>query len=229
MQWHHISGLCFGVVTLTWASSGLLSMGPFNWFRSAPPSTTEREASTGGPLKVALLTIESMKTSVAAIEPSCAPKALESMQFHGEPFWTARRAPSESDAARWMHDAMLEIAEAAIPGVSVLDAVWLQEYDSYYYDPRGSRPLPVLRVRYQDKHATWLSQGLHSLDFPFLYFQPPLWDIVVIALSIGGTSLSVTTMLPAWRRLTRRGRALAAWRPRRVAAQGRSSVEDARS
>jgi hypothetical protein len=38
---------------------------------------------------------------------------------------------------------------------------------------------------------------LHSLDFPFLYFQRPLWDIVVVGLSIGGTVLSVTTIVPA--------------------------------
>jgi hypothetical protein len=121
---------------------------------------------------------------------------------------------------------MYEIAVAAMPGVTVQDAVWLQEYDGYYYDARGSRPLPVLRVRYADEHATWLYldpqrggivqrsvsttrlrrwlyQGFHSLDFPALYFRRPLWDIVVIALSIGGTVLSVTTLLPAWRRLRR--------------------------
>ena len=105
---------------------------------------------------------------------------------------------------------MFEIAQAAMPGVAVQDAVWLQEYDGYYYDSRGSRPLPVLRVRYADEHGTWLYldpqrggivqrsvsvtrlrrwlyQGFHSLDFPFIYFRRPLWDIVVIVLSIGGT------------------------------------------
>ena len=270
MKWHHIAGLIFGLVTLTWTYSGLLSMGPFDWFRSAPPSRAEREASTGGPLKVELLTIESMKSAFAAIEPSFAPKELESMQFRGEPFWIGRKAPTEDQAVLWMHegllpraprprleqryvsavhpergaiatfdrDAMTDIAKAAMPGAAVQDAVWLQEYDGYYYDPRGSRPLPVLRVRYQDEHATWLYlnaeqggivqrstsvsrlrrwlyQGFHSLDFPFLYFHRPLWDIVVILLSIGGTVLSFTTMVPAWRRLKRHGRAIAAWRPRR--------------
>jgi hypothetical protein len=28
-MWHHYAGLLFGVVTLTWTYSGLLSMGPF--------------------------------------------------------------------------------------------------------------------------------------------------------------------------------------------------------
>lgn len=263
MKWHHIAGLIFGVLALTWTYSGLLSMGPFNWFRGAPQSRAERDASTGGPLKLDLMTIESMRAAVAAIDPSFAPRELETMQFRGEPFWTAYKAPSEAEAAQWMNvgllpraarprleqvyvsavrpeggaiatfprEAMTEIAQAAMPGVKVQDAVWLQEYDGYYYDPRGSRTLPVLRVRYADANATWLYldptrggvvqrsvkvtrlrrwlyQGLHSLDFPFLYFHRPLWDIVVIVLSIGGTVLSLTTMVPAWRRLRRHWRTL---------------------
>jgi hypothetical protein len=91
--------------------------------------------------------------------------------------------------------------------------------------------LPVLRVRYNDPQQTWLYldprrgaivrkeerltrinrwiyHGLHSFDFPFLYYHRPLWDIVVIGLSLGGMVLSATTMLPAWRRVRRRMRAM---------------------
>jgi len=89
--------------------------------------------------------------------------------------------------------------------------------------------LPVLRIRYNDAHGTWLYldpqraiiasrlergsrwnrwlyNGLHSLDFPFLYYKRPLWDIVVIVLSIGGVAISITSAWPAWRRLVRQGR-----------------------
>jgi hypothetical protein len=106
----------------------------------------------------------------------------------------------------------------------VAESVWLDAHDGYYYDARGADPLPVMRIRYADPQETWLYldpktggvvqrsekttrlrrwlyQGLHSLDFPFLYYRRPLWDIVVIVLSIGGVALSVTTMAPAWRRL----------------------------
>src|SRR6185295_17457925 len=31
MRWHYITGLIFGVLTLTWAFSGLLSMEPWAW------------------------------------------------------------------------------------------------------------------------------------------------------------------------------------------------------
>ena len=76
--------------------------------------------------------------------------------------------------------------------------------------------LPVLRVRYADPQRTWLYfdprhgviakkeerltrlnrwlyHGFHSFDFPFLYYRRPLWDIVVIVLSIGGIALSIST------------------------------------
>ena len=92
-------------------------------------------------------------------------------------------------------------------------------------------PLPVLRVRYEDPVGTWLYlapasgtivmkqeqrtranrwlyNGLHSLDFPMLYDSRPLWDILLVVLSIGGAVLSVTTMVPAWRRLRRHVRRL---------------------
>ena len=91
------------------------------------------------------------------------------------------------------------------------------------------RGTPVLRIRYADARATWvyldpqrgaiaarlerasrwnrwLYHGFHSLDFPFLYYKRPMWDIVLIILSIGGVAISVTSALPAWRRLSRHPR-----------------------
>jgi hypothetical protein len=74
----------------------------------------------------------------------------------------------------------------------------------------------------QDRGARWnrwLYHGLHNLDFPFLYYKRPLWDIVVILLSLGGLALSATTLVPSYRRLARHVRhgahAVASARPRR--------------
>ncbi|MBI2189232.1 MAG: PepSY domain-containing protein [Acidobacteria bacterium] len=266
MKWHHYTGLVFGVITLTWTYSGLLSMGPFNWFESPGMTAAQREAYTGGPLRVDLLTLDGMRASLAALEHALgsSPKELEATQFRGEPFWLAYRAPLAAEAAQWMHvglwpraprprlehrsvsavdpaagtfarfdeprfgrESMLEIAHEVMPGVPLHDALWLQAYDAHYYDLRGGRPLPVLRVRFADAARTWLYldpargaivqkmddtrrlrrwlyQGLHSLDVPFLYYKRPLWDVVVIVLSIGGVALSATTLLPGFRRLRRR-------------------------
>ncbi len=138
---------------------------------------------------------------------------------------------------------MTEIARTAMPGVPIRDEAWLDEFDGYYYDISGSRPLPVLRVRYDDPQQTWLYldpgrggivqkservsrlqrwlyRGLHSLDFPFLYFHRPLWDVVVIVLSLGGIVLSASTLVPAWRRLRRNTVAVGRWLVRLVSASG---------
>ena len=103
----------------------------------------------------------------------------------------------------------------------------LQQYDSYYVDRRRERPLPVILVRLNDDEHTryyidprtariagtyssrnwvsrWLYHGLHSLDFPWLYNHRPLWDIVVITFMVGGTALSVTSLILAWRVLGRK-------------------------
>jgi hypothetical protein len=143
-------------------------------------------------------------------------------------------APERGVFTRFDNDTMLGIAKAAMPGIAVKDAAWLNEYDDYYYYSVASfnsglmkpvRTLPVLRVRFDDPKQTWLYMtpshgqmtqvntesrivrwslyGFHALDFAFLYNRRPLWDIVVIALLIGSTVLSSTTLLPMYRRLKR--------------------------
>jgi len=57
----------------------------------------------------------------------------------------------------------------------------------------------------------WLYHGLHSLDFPFLYYRRPLWDIIVIVLSAGGLGLSLAAVSPAWQRLRRHLRRRSRW------------------
>ena len=52
--------------------------------------------------------------------------------------------------------------------------------------------------------SRWLYNGLHSLNFPWLYNYRPLWDIVVITFMLGGTALCVTSLILAWRVLGRK-------------------------
>jgi PepSY-associated TM region len=48
MRWHYVTGVVFGVFTLTWAFSGLLSMEPFEW-TNAEGLEIRRDVFTGGP------------------------------------------------------------------------------------------------------------------------------------------------------------------------------------
>jgi hypothetical protein len=74
----------------------------------------------------------------------------------------------------------------------------------------------VLKEERLSRLERWLYHGLHSLDFPFLYYRRPLWDIVLIVLSIGGIVSSATTVLPAWRRLRGHVARLLGRRPQRA-------------
>ena len=48
MRWHYVTGVVFGVFTLTWAFSGMLSMEPFAW-TNATGLEVSRDVFTGGP------------------------------------------------------------------------------------------------------------------------------------------------------------------------------------
>ena len=261
-RWHHYTGLFFGFFACTWALSGALSMDPFTFLETSPPSRSMREAATGGPVDLTPLTVDRIRAVAFAVRRSFRPKELDFFQFLGEPYFIAYVPPSPSEHPRWRNSdisaasalhidrqhvmvsarhpergpivsfersRMWDVANAAMPGVAVADAMWLSAYDEYYYSHTGIKPLPVLRVRYADTRATWiyldpqrgiialrleragrwnrwLYHGFHSLDFPFLYYKRPLWDIVVILLSIGGVAISVTSALPAWRRIARLSR-----------------------
>ena len=112
--------------------------------------------------------------------------------------------------------------KALHPQVKDLQTAVLTDYDAYYYDKHRTKPLPVLKVDLNDEVKTtyyinpkttkvlmkyettsrinrWVYHGLHSLDFPALFFRRPLWDIVVIILLLGGASVSVTGLILTWK------------------------------
>jgi hypothetical protein len=261
MKWHHYTGLAFGILTMTWAFSGAMSLSlPFPNLRNGPATEAQRWAVAGSPIDMNAVTLDRLRAGLAVFQQSFAPKSIAVRQFRGEPYligyrpppaWSYEQeigsqeeryeprqehrivpvlTPERGAFARFEDARMWDVAKAAMPGVPIADATWLHEYDSYYYDKNGDRPLPVLRVRHADEAGTWLYldpslgtmmrldrggrwnrwlyHGLHSLDFPFLRYKRPLWDIVVILLSIGGAVLSATTLLPSWRRLVRHARRL---------------------
>jgi hypothetical protein len=258
MRWHHYSGLLFGVVSFTWIISGAISVNPFGMFsagRGSGLSQEDRAFLTGGSLKLAGASVESLRAGLDALRKHYEPKEIDVQQFRGKLYMTANR-PLADDGPRvdrgqrgatageyqmvWLADPekgtftkfensdIEQIADQVMSGVPVQDRVWLTEYDNYYRSRENIRPLPVLRIRYLDEERTWLYfdphrgvitpqqrlsrlnrwlyAGLHEFDLPFLYNSRPLWDIVVILLSIGGILLSSTTLWPMFQRLARHGR-----------------------
>jgi len=118
-------------------------------------------------------------------------------------------------------------APTLLPNAKLLAMDLVLQPDTYYYSRHNRhRPFPVYRVKFDDPESTWyhidlttgeivnrvtddsrrerwLFNGLHSLDFQFLLRNRPLWDLLVIILSIVGFGFSVTSVVIGWRRLIR--------------------------
>ena len=231
MRLHHYAGLIFGVVTTTWIFSGLLSMDPWNWHPGTAATPEQRARVAGGPITIGALSVDKLRRAIGAFAPAL-PKEVDIVRFRGRYYAAARGGIVSFDEPQFgaldqlPPDLIVGAASIAMDGAPIEGVSWLDDYDAYYYDRNRRLSLPVLRVRYSDPQQTWLYfdprrgtiarkeerltrlnrwlyHGFHSLDFPFLYYQRPLWDIVVIALGIGGIVLSVTTMKAAWRRVRR--------------------------
>jgi hypothetical protein len=123
-------------------------------------------------------------------------------------------------------DALMGRVRETYPDVAIVEAVLLEEYDSYHYSQDRRAPLPILRVKFDDPNETWMYidpasgrlarslhrldrverwiyHGFHSLDFSFWYQNRPIWDIGVIVLSLGGLATSAIGLFVGTRRLLR--------------------------
>ena len=273
MRWHYLTGVVFGLVTLTWVFSGLLSMDPYAW-NNAGGLDLPRDALSGGPVDLARFPAVDGKAwdRVAGGRPV---KEMDLLRIQDEPYYAVRVGARPEDAEPggasrpgqahvdggdldggrvalgpllvaadtftlrkepFTSDSLLKRLTAAVPDVPVLDSELLAEYDAYYYARGYARerqaPLPVLRVKFGDPMETWvyvdpalgrivgrehrytrverwLFNGLHSLDFAFWYDRRPLWDVGVIALSLGGLASSGIGL---WLGFGRMRRAVTRWR-----------------
>ena len=238
-RWHYLSGLVFGVTTVTWMFSGLLSMGPWGWSPSSSATGEQVRIVAGGALDLKRFDLP----DPAMARCSTAPVAeLELVQFRGRPYYFLLAANGSSilvedgDEGSQCVDtlgveALLAAATAAVPNAKPLATDLLQRHDVYYYSRAGDRPLPVLRVKFDDVERTWLYldprrgtiaarhtarsrlnrwlfQGFHSFDLPWLYERRPLWDLLVITFLLGGLAASLTGTVSGWqylKELSRRG------------------------
>jgi hypothetical protein len=186
MRWHYLTGVVFGVFTLTWAFSGLLSMEPFAW-TNATGLEVRRDVFSGGPVDW---------SQFGAMDPIAwdrlangnALKEVDFVRIQGEHYYVVRRAPDERAEPRperlhqpynvtgrvapdrllvsaktlevrgepFSVDSLMARLNAALPDVPIVDYQLLSEYDSYYYSRGRQTPLPVLRIRFADPAQTWV-------------------------------------------------------------------------
>lgn len=101
MRWHYVSGVLFGVFTLTFAFSGLLSMEPWAW-TNAPGLALPRDVLTGGPLELRRYTTWDRAAWDGVLDGRPA-KEIELARIMDEPYYIVRRgsvARDEGDRER---------------------------------------------------------------------------------------------------------------------------------
>ena len=95
MRWHYISGVVFGVFTLTFAFSGLLSMEPWDW-TNAEGLELPRNVLSGGPVELSRFTAHDAAawTEVLGRQPA---KEVEFARMLDEPYYIVRRGSVARD------------------------------------------------------------------------------------------------------------------------------------
>jgi hypothetical protein len=232
MRWHHVSGFVFGTVVCTWVFSGLMSMNPGDWSPGSAPGAALLRDWRGERGAESALAASPTALWRAAAAQGGAMAELTPTQLAGTVFWRAHHVDgattvldavgAEVRRATFARETLERHAARMIPDAQVVDRQLLTDYDNYYRDRERLRPLPVLRLTFDDAAGTWLYidpatgtlaqvrewrsrlerwlyNGLHDFDFAWLISRRPLWDGVVIVLSLGGIACSLTGVVIAWR------------------------------
>ncbi|MDA1091655.1 MAG: PepSY domain-containing protein [Acidobacteria bacterium] len=230
MYWHHVSGLGGGAVVLAWMLSGGLSMDHGRWFSTGAPMP-EQHLRLAGTTRFA----GDPQTVFAELSDTDSVKEIEWLRVAGRPYVTARVGPGRQWTAnvdrpgelQAVFDAQMfaRVQAVLVSGAGVRDHGVLEQFDTYYYGrDHAPRPLPILRVRYDDPADTWLHidlttgrllerldasrrsyriwfNALHSHDFPWMLDRPRLRRTWIVALCVLGCLFSCNGVWIAWKRL----------------------------
>ena len=214
--WHHAFGLVGGIGLVGFIVSGWLSMNPNRWFSSlaVPSEVRTAYAGTPGPIGLTpddLRRIGGRETGI-----------LRFAAIGGR--WFVIR----DGVAAGLDRAAIEAA-ASVPGGSLVSAARITAYDSYWSSHGDERPLPVLRLIFDDPAATWLHvdprdgtilnrldrsgrvnrwlfDAPHRLDIPGLTLRPNARDAAQWVLNLFAMGIAATGLVAGWRRLVRTAR-----------------------
>lgn len=183
-RWHYITGGVFGLFSLTWVFSGLVSMEPWEWTNAdglrLPPAVLQDELQPGrfplpsqvdwsavpvsGIKQVEFRMIMGGPHAVATYSVPADGASSKRDRLH-QPY----NINGQSAAASVVLDLVAGLpvngfdAEVltrrlalAVPGHAITETALLGAYDDYYYSRQGQLPLPVLRAKFDDPARSWV-------------------------------------------------------------------------
>jgi uncharacterized iron-regulated membrane protein len=247
--WHHVTGLVFGVLTLTWVFSGLVSMNPWGFLESdggVDASVIQGPSPRWKDVKASLEAMRTQLSGSGAVSLTTAP-------LDGRLYWMAafadgssRRLDLSGIAAPVSERELAEAAQRIAGTVAIAGQGLVNEADAYYYALQRRRfdeiALPYYRIILKDDEQTrfyldagsgalvhgvdsagrwrrWLFSGLHRLDFTESMRERPFRDVLMWLTLLGGLGLTVTGVWLALRRV--RSDLIVAWQAARRLTTGR--------
>ena len=231
LYWHHVSGLGIGCVVLAWILSGGMSMDHGRLFSTGAP-TREQQRHVAGTIRFD----GDPQAVFSASQPNEPIKEIEWLRVAGRPYVAARTAPGVQQIASVDRTALLpgatfsselfsNVESILVAEGSLVEHRVLETFDTYYYGrAHAPRPLPVLRLRYDDPASTWLHvdlttgkllerldagrrayrfwfNALHSHDLPWMLERPVLRRSWMTILCTAGFLFSCNGAWLAWKRL----------------------------
>ncbi|MCU0868979.1 MAG: PepSY domain-containing protein [Burkholderiales bacterium] len=243
-RWHHLTGLAGGALALTWIFSGLMSMNPWKVFDShahGGPPAVDTAAFAGGPLVASAFDLSPADALTRFAADRFAVRELEWRRVDGAGWIVATGAGCRTRVLRATRDAVVAtgfdfaalttLAARLLPTARVAETTTLVAHDFWWYERAPhtmlghvERRLPMLRIVFDDPHATWvhidpatgsvvgvldrrgrvkrvLFALLHSWDWRPLLANRPVWDVALVLGSAVGIGLSATGVVVGWRRL----------------------------
>lgn len=174
-RWHHIGGLLFGVLAISWIFSGLMSMNPWRIFSAG--AALDMAAYQGGPLTAAAFPVSPAQARSRFAEQGFVARELEWRLIGGAGYLVAHdgagrtRLLSMADGqvlARLPAQVLEQAAQAVLPRAR-MHSERLDAYDFHYYARAEQsmlghleKRLPALRVRFDDPQQTWLHLDLYT-------------------------------------------------------------------
>lgn len=219
--WHHGFGLLGGVSLACFIVSGWLSMNPNRWFSSQTPPEAMRAAYAGKPGRLGIAPADLRRVAGGDL------KVLRLTSIRGR-WWLVReeaRGPVATDLAGGAGPDVATLTAAAwVPDGHLADATLVTAYDAYWYPHGGDRPLPVLRLRFDDPAGTWLHvdprdgallacldrsgrmnrwlfDAPHRLDIPGLSTRPSGREAAQWVLNLLGAGIAATGLIAGVRRV----------------------------
>ena len=227
--WHHYIGLMFGLFTLTWVFSGLVSMNPWGFLESGGYAGETRLL---GGQQLPWAEVQEYVRTLPARELPPDLTRIEVSTLLGKQNQVAHFTTGESQ--RFNIETLkpeaigpwdwLKITKILGQETGSAEGQMIQGDDNYYFNHHEQRIFPVWRVLLDDAAGTryylntlngqilekfdgnrqwyrWLFLGLHRGDFSRLLRTRPIWDVWILILLAGVTAGTATGAYLGFKRL----------------------------